>query len=124
MKNRIHLVVGDSQPQVYIQLRQPDAVLDVSNSQVLLKFKPYKTEIVLFQLEGELLPGTLQQDLINADLSQYPVAGSGGRVRFQFISGSLNIAPGAYQGEVEVVYSPGNTLTPYTKLEFVLREDF
>jgi len=121
---RIHLVVGDTRPVLYIQLRQPDTVLDISAATVFLKFKPYKNDVVLFQLTGELLPGTLQADLIRADLSQYPVPGSGGRVRFQFIEGNLNIAPGLYLGEIEVFYAQDNTFTPFTRLEFLMREEF
>ena len=93
--SRIHLVRGDTRPIIYPQLRQPgDVLVDISGSTVLLKFKPMSDDLVLFQLPGELLPGTLQADLIKADLSQYLVPGSGGRVRFGFIQGNPNIPPG------------------------------
>lgn len=120
----IHLVVGDTRPTIYIQLRQPDAPLDISAATVVMRFKPEDQDIVLFQLTGELLPGTLQQDLILADLSQFPIPGSGGRVRFGFIQGNLNLPPGRYVGEVEAAFGPGNTFSPYTRLRFLLREGF
>jgi hypothetical protein len=126
--SRIHLVVGDTRPMVYIQLKQPgvpiDAPLDVSEAVVRLKFKPWGEDAVLFTLNGELLPGTLQADLQTPDLTQYPINGSGGRVRFGFIQGNLNLPPGRYLGEVEVTYGPGSVYTAFAPLEFQLREQF
>jgi hypothetical protein len=119
---RIHLVVGDIRPVLYVQLRQPTGLLDVSVAQVFLRFKPYGQDLVLFQLTGDLLPGTLQADLVTADLTQYPIAGTGGRVRFQFAEGNLIVPAGIYFGEIEVFYAPGNSFTLYPRLEFQLRE--
>lgn len=121
---RIHLVVGDTRPVIYVQLRQPDDLLDISLATVRLLFKPWDRDEVLFVLPGELLPGTLQADLIHADISQYPTPGSGGRVRFGFLQGNLNLSPGRYLGEIEVASGPGNAFTVFTRLQFVLREDF
>lgn len=123
----IHLVVGDTRPTIYIQLLQPSGLLDVSGATVVLNFKAEDSDdddLVLFQLQGELLPGTLQADLVKADLTQYPVPGSGGRVRFGFVEGNLNLPPGRYLGEVEAAFGPGNSFTPYKRLRFLLREDF
>lgn len=120
----IHLVVGDTRPIVYTQLRQPDAPLDISAAAVVMKFKSEDDDTVLFQLDGELLPGTLQADLILADMSQFPVPGSGGRVRFPFLQGSLNLPPGRYVGEIEVSFGGGNVLTAFKRLRFLLREGF
>lgn len=124
MASRIHLVVNDTRPMIYVQLRSPDALLDVSGATVVLKFKPERDDTVLFQMPGELLAGTLQQDLIKADLSQYPTPGSGGRVRFAFVEGNLDLPPGRYVGEIEVTYGAGNVVTPNPKLQFLLREEF
>jgi hypothetical protein len=117
----IRLVVGDVRPVIYIQLRQPDQPLDVSTAQVLLNFMAEGVDVILFQMVGELLAGDLQADLITADMSQYPTPGSGGRVRFRFAPGALNLTPGRYVGEVVVAYGPSNTFTPYTRLQFLLR---
>lgn len=122
--SRIHLVAGDDRPVIFVQLKQPSGLLDVSGASVRLLFKPWNEDVVLFQLTGQLLPGTLQADLINADISQYPVPGSGGRVSFGFVEGNLNIDPGRYLGEVEVSFGPNNNFTPFTKLQFIVREDF
>jgi hypothetical protein len=123
--SRIHLVSGDTRPQVYVQLRQPDDLLDVSTATVRLKFKPWTDDVVLFQVDGELLPGTLQDDLVQADLTQYPVAGSGGRVRFSFVQGSLTLPAGRYLGEIEVDYGGvGNVFTLFNRLQFQLRDEF
>lgn len=124
MASRIHLVVGDTRPMIYVQLRQPDKVLDVSGATVVLKFKPEKSDISLFDMPGELLAGDLQEDLIRADLSQYPTPGSGGRVRFAFVEGNLDLPPGRYVGEIEVTFGEGNVVTPSPKLQFLLREEF
>jgi hypothetical protein len=91
---------------------------------VKLRFKPWGEDTVLFALDGEKLPGTLQADLQTPDLTQYPVGGSGGRVRFGFIQGNLNLPPGRYLGEVEVTYGPGSVFTAFAPLEFQLREQF
>lgn len=124
MNGRIPLVVGDDSPVIYIQLRHPDEVLDISGADVTMRFKAENSDIVLFQLTGELLPGTLQADLIRADTSQYPTPGSGGRVKFGFIQGNLNLPPGRYLGEIEVNFGSGNFFTPFSKLRFLLREEF
>ncbi|HVQ17933.1 MAG TPA: hypothetical protein VMT27_02715 [Actinomycetes bacterium] len=122
--SRIHLVVGDTRPMIYVQLRQPAGLLDISTAVVRLLFKPWTDDEVLFVLPGELLPGTLQADLIHADLTQYPTPGSGGRVRFGFFQGNLNLPPGRYLGEIEAAFGVGNVFTPFTRLHFLLREDF
>ena len=121
---RIHLVVGDTRPEIYLQLRQPEKLLDLSLARVFLRIKPYGSDVVMILMTGELLPGTLQADLIQADLTQYPTPGSGGRVRFQFNEGDLAIPPGRYLGEVEVNYGPANSFTLFTRLEFLLRVEF
>jgi hypothetical protein len=124
--SRIHLVQGDTRPQVYVQLRQPGSndLLDVSMAEVRLKFKRWNNETVLFELIGVLLPGTLQANLVDADTSQYLTPGSGGRVRFDFITGNLDLPIGRYRGEIEVAYSPYHSVTPYPRLQFILREQY
>jgi hypothetical protein len=126
---RIKLVVGDTRPQIYVQLKQPgnptDIPLDVSTAQtVRMKVKPWGEDGVLFTMDGEPQPGTLEADLQTPDLSQYPIKGSGGRVMFPFLQGQLDIAPGRYRGEIEVTYGPNNIFTAFAPLEFELREDF
>lgn len=118
----IHLVVGDSRPVIYTQLREPDAPLDISAATVTMTFKAEDDDFVYFFLTGELLPGTLQQDLTLADLSQFPVPGSGGRVRFRFVEGNLNLPPGRYVGEIAAQFGPGSVYTVFTRLRFLLRE--
>jgi hypothetical protein len=126
---RIHLVVGDTRPQIYVQLKQPgaplDIPLDVSTAQtVRLKFRAWGGDTVLFAMEGEKLPGTLQADLQTPDLSQYPVKGSGGRVMFPFLQGQLDIPAGRYRGEIEATFGPNNIFTAFAPVEFELRGGF
>jgi hypothetical protein len=122
--NRIRLVVGDTRPQLYIQMKQPSGLIDVSAALVRMRFRAEGDDTVLFQLLGEPLPGTLQADLQTPDLTQYPTPGSGGRVRFSFVPGTLDQLPGFYEGEIEVDYGTDNFFTAYSKLQFVLRKEF
>jgi hypothetical protein len=123
--SRIHLVQGDTRPIIYLQLHQPAGPLDISTAMaVLLRVRDIGQSLVLFELTGELLPGTLQADLVQADLSQYPTPGSGGRVRFMFQPGNLSLAAGRYLGEVEVVYGPDNSFSLFPRLDMRVREDF
>ena len=73
---------------------------------------------------GELPPGRPQADLQTPDLTQYPTPGSGGRVRFSFVPGTLDQPPGLYEGEIEVDYGTDNFFSAYSKLQFVLRKEF
>ena len=122
--NRIRLVIGDDRPQIYMQLKQPSGLIDLSAAIVRLRFRRYDNDAVLFELVGNLLPGTLQADLQTPDLTQYPVPGSGGRVRFDFIHGNLQQPPGFYEAEIEVDYGADNFFTSYSKMQFVLRQEF
>lgn len=122
--SRIKLVQGDTRPPVYIQLTDPSGPLDVSNAEVHMKFRSSLNEDVLQDIIGVQLPGTLESDGTTVDLGQYPAAGSGGRVRFDFPLGSLDVAAGDYVGEIEVQYSGGGIMTPFPKLQFRLRADF
>jgi len=123
--SRIHLVQGDTRPVIYLQLHQPQGPLDISTAQaVMLRVTSIGSSLVLFELSGELLPGTLQADLVKADLSQYPTPGSGGRVRFSFDPGNLSLPAGRYLGEVEVIYGPDNRFSLFPRLDMRVREDF
>jgi hypothetical protein len=122
--SRIHLVQGDTRPAIDVQLRTPGGgLVDVSSAlAVFMRFKPYDLDLVLFEVTGEPLSGTLQANLIDADETQYFIPGSGGRVRFRFNEGNLAVPVGRYVGEVEAVFGPGNSLTPYPRLQFVVRK--
>lgn len=122
---RLRLTQGDTRPPLYIHLTKADgSVLDVSTAQaVYLKFRAAGSDTILTQITGVLLPGTLEADGVTVDETVYPTAGSGGRVRFDFPEGSLDVSPGFYEGEVEIVYSATLIQSPYDRLQFVLRED-
>lgn len=121
---RIHLVQGDTRPPIYVHLSTAAGPINVSSATVRLKFRARGDDNILFAVDGVKLTGTLQEDGITVDDSQYPVAGSGGRVRFDFPVGSLDVDPGHYEGEIEVDYGATNVFTPYTRLKFLVREDF
>jgi hypothetical protein len=56
--------------------------------------------------------------------SPYDLAGSGGRVQFNWGSTDLIQAAGDYEGEIEISYSDGSKQTVFDLLKFKLREDF
>ena len=82
------------------------------------------TTTILQSMVGELLAGTVEADGVTPDLSQYPVVGSGGRVKFTFPNGALNIESGYYEGEIEITYADGSIQTVYHKLKFSVRGEF
>ena len=122
--SRLKLIVGDTRPLIYTQLKDVLGVIDVSNATVVMKFRASDSQMLLQTITGTLLPGSVQEDGRTPDLSQYPVAGSGGRVQFGFPPGALDVAPGYYEGEIEITYADGNVQTIYHKLKFAVREQF
>jgi hypothetical protein len=122
VSSRLKLVQGDTRPPVYTHLTDAQGVIDVSGATVRLKFREAGTTVVLQNLVGTLLPGTVEVDGHTPDLSQYPTPGSGGRVKFAFPNGALDIDPGYYEGEIEITYADGSIQTVYHKLKFILRE--
>lgn len=124
MSMRIKLVAGDTRPPLYVHLTDVLGPIDVSSATVRMKFREAGTVTILQSITGTLLAGTVEADGVTPDLSQYPVAGSGGRVKFTFPDGSLNIAPGYYEGEIEITFADLSIQTVYYKLKFNVRGEF
>jgi hypothetical protein len=127
--NRIKLVQGDTRPQVKAVISDETTgnIVDISGATVRLKFRAGGSTSTLFTLTGYLQPGLEDADgnvTQNLTGEAYALAGSGGRVAFQFLAGQLNIEPGYYEGEIEVTFSDSSIQTVYAPLKFQLRAQF
>ena len=129
MTNRIKLVHGDTNPQILCSLTDDTTgnIIDISGSTTNLKFREEGTTTVLFSLLGNLQSGILDStgNIILSGVGQtYAVAGSGGLVAFQFLTGNLLVDPGYYEGELEVTFSTGAIQTVYSPVKFSVRAQF
>ncbi len=106
----INIVQGDTGPQVKVTLTRSDtgAVEDVRNATIKMHFRKQDTTTVLFTMSNQSSPE--QQEL--------------GVCIFIFSAGQLDVDPGYYEGEVEVVFQSGVRETVYEVAEFFVREDF
>ena len=102
----INLVQGDNLP--YIDVALTDAVsgvaIDLSGADVTIKFRAAGAPSVL-----ATLPCTKP--------------GGAGKIRFYFPGTTLNVAPGAYEGEIELSFG-GLVQTVYKPLKFNVRAQF
>lgn len=110
MADPIYLVQGDTGPQIKVVLTRQDTGLaeDITDATVNLYFRKKFTETVLFTLTGQSTPDEE----------------TAGTAVFVFANGQLGLAPGDYEGEVEVVFDTGARETVYEIIDFVLRQDF
>ena len=129
MAEKIKLVQGDTRPQIkyVVSDELTGTIVNLAGATVLLKFRATGSKTVLFTLTGYLQSGIEDE---NGNVSQaavgetYEVPGSGGRVAFQFNSGNLDVAPGLYEGELEVTFSDSSIQTVYTVTKFQVRAQF
>lgn len=109
MSEVIYLVQGDTKPQIKVTLkRDDDTAQDVTGATIKLHFRPALSKTLTFSITGTFS---------GADATK-------GEVVFIFSAGQLDLDPGDYEGEVEVVYSDSSRETVFEVLTFVLREDF
>lgn len=109
MAEKIKLVQGDTRPQIQVTLTDENTGLpiDVSGATCRLKFRAAGTSTLVDTLTGTVTNG------------------QAGQVVFTWNSGSLNVDPGDYEGEVEVTFANnGGVQTVYELLKFKVREDF
>ena len=105
------LVQGDTGPQVKVTLTRSDTgdVIDLTEASTCqLHFRKKGASTVLFSLSNA--SGAVDQEA--------------GIAVFVFSGSQLDIVPGNYEGEVEIVFSTGVRETVYETLDFVLRADF
>ena len=129
MDEKIKLVQGDTRPQIKVVITDDTTggIVDISGANVVMKFRATGTTTVLFTLAGYLQSGIEDADgnvTLSAVGEAYALAGSGGRVAFQFLTGQLNIDPGTYEGEIEVTFSDSSIQTVYVPIKFQLRAQF
>jgi len=110
MADPLLLVQGDTAPQIKVSFTRDDTGLaeDITDAVVKLHFRKKATSTVLFSLTGQSTPDEA----------------TAGTTIFMFSNTQLNIDPGKYEGEVEIVYQSGTRETIYEIIDFVLREDF
>jgi hypothetical protein len=107
MADKIKLVQGDNLPNIEVLLTTADEVpVDVSSA----------TVVVYFRQAGELL-------VIATLPCTYKTDGVDGRILFNFPGDTLDIEPGAYEGEIELDFA-GEKQTVYDVLKFSVRAQF
>lgn len=107
MAARIRLVQGDNRPYIRLTLRQADGTaMNLSGATVNVYFRQAGATAIL---------ATIPCSKINN--------GVGGEVSFNFPGNTLNVEPGAYEGEIEVNFD-GEKQTVYEVLKFSVRAQF
>ncbi len=107
MAEKIRLVQGDNRPYIRLTLRQADGTaMNLSDATVNLYFRAAGSETVL---------ATIPCSKING--------GAIGEVSFNFPGNTLDVEPGAYEGEIEVDFD-GEKQTVYEVLKFSVRAQF
>jgi hypothetical protein len=106
----IRLVAGDEKPVVILTLTDDitGGVIDLSppTTSVYVKFRAAATTTVLSTITCSKLSG-----------------GTTGQVQFDFTGGVLDVDPGSYEGEIQIVTS-GGTQTVFDVLRFTVRDNF
>ena len=124
MASRIKLVQGDSAPQIIVSMTDDatGAPINVSTANVTMKFRQSGSTEVLNILSATLLTGRLSDD---GTIDQtYTTPGSGGRVAFAWPPGALDVEPGYYEGEIQIIFADGTVQTVYQLLKFSVRAEF
>lgn len=108
MADVIKLVQGDNLPYIKLTLTDADGrVMNVATATVVVYFRAAGTTTILTTLQCAKVTD-----------------GRDGLVKFNFPGSTLNIAPGNYEGEVEVTFPDGLKQTVYEILKFKLRGQF
>lgn len=107
MAEKIRLVQGDNRPYIKLTLRQADGtVMNLANATVNLYFRAAGSTTVLATIPCSKISN-----------------GVNGEVSFNFPGTTLNVEPGAYEGEIEVNFD-GEKQTVYEVLKFSVRAQF
>jgi hypothetical protein len=105
--DRIRLVQGDNRPYIRMTLRQADGTaMNLQDASVFVHFRRAGETSVLSTLACTKLDG-----------------GVLGEVTFHFPGQTLNVEPGAYEGEIEIDFD-GEKQTVYDVLKFTVRPQF
>ncbi|MBU3577580.1 BppU family phage baseplate upper protein [Polynucleobacter sp. UK-Kesae-W10] len=108
MAEKIKLVQGDSRPQVQATLTDDTTgvPIDITRATVVLKFRVINGTTILSTLPG------------------YITDAANGKVCFTWPPGSLDVAPGQYEGEIEITFEDTTVQTVYDTLKFIVRAQF
>ena len=107
MSSRIRLVQGDNRPYIRLTLRQADGVpMNLTDATVVVYFRRAGEAAILATLPCTKVGG-----------------GATGEVTFNFPGNTLNVEPGAYEGEIEVDFA-GEKQTVYEVLKFSVSAQF
>lgn len=110
MAERIKLVQGDTGPQIKLTLSDETTgeALDLTGATVTLRLRASGSDVVILTRVA----------LVNPALALEGIA-----IIF-WQSGDLDLDPGPYEGEVEIVFADQMRQTVYDLLRFTVREDF
>lgn len=110
MTERIKLVRGDTAPQIRLTLTDEvsGAPINLLGATVTLHFRAVDTETVLFSRNA----------FINQDIAATGVC------VISWEADDLDVEPGDYEGEIEIVRINGSRETIYNILKFRVREQF
>jgi hypothetical protein len=107
MSQVIRLVTGDNRPYIKLTLRDADGQpINLTGATVRVFFRAVGTTTIL-----STIPCSLIGD------------GSTGQAQFNFPNNTLDVEPGAYEGEIEIDFG-GEIQTVYDTLRFRVREQF
>ena len=107
MAERIKLVQGDNLPTIRMTLRHGDgAPMNLVNADVVVHFRR-----------------TGESQVLSAIPCAKTNGGTSGEVSFNFPGQTLNVEPGAYEGEIEIDFG-GEKQTVYDTLKFTVRAQF
>lgn len=110
MTDRIKLVQGDTGPQIRLTLtdQQSGDPIDLTGATVTLHFRAADSDTVTFSRPAYINPDTATTGVCVIDWEE----------------GDLDVEPGLYNGEIEIVSGTGSRETIYELLKFKVREDF
>lgn len=105
----IKLVRNDNRPYITLTLTDSEGnAIDVSDGGTSV--------VVYFRAAGAA-------DILSTLSTTKVDGGTTGKVKFNFPGATLDVEPGAYEGEVEIDFN-GEFQTVYQILKFIVREDF
>jgi hypothetical protein len=110
MTSRIKLVQGDTGPQIKVTLTDnvTNEPIDLTSATVTLHFRAFESATILFS----------RPLFINPDLATTGVC------YIEWEDGDLNVEPGDYEGEIEIIRPSGQRETIYDLMKFRIRGDF
>jgi hypothetical protein len=110
MADKIKLVQNDTGPQLQLTLTDEltGLPIDLTGATVTMKFREAGSETTLFTRTA----------WINSETAV------NGLCVIYWSTGNLDVEPGSYEGELEVVFQDAMRQTVYDLLKFTLRADF